>query len=147
MVSIRFSNDSTCFETIFHLGEKKHHKKGSKTTGYHNVYHKDEYKKDHKFYDESDHSGHFAKHGEKEKKHSADSGYEKKGGFHDSAYDQGHKKKQGSESTGHVDEQHKKYKKKHGYDKYHNDHEKYGKKHGDNAHDAEGYEEHHGHHH
>lgn len=52
-----------------HQGEKKHHRKGSKTTGYHNVYHKDEYKKDHTFYDEADHQGHFSKHGEQEHKH------------------------------------------------------------------------------
>jgi len=31
---------------------KKQHKKGSKTTGYHNVFMKDEYKKDHTFYGE-----------------------------------------------------------------------------------------------
>lgn len=33
-------------------GHKKHHKKGSKSKGYHNVYMKDEYKKDHTFYGE-----------------------------------------------------------------------------------------------
>lgn len=43
------------------FGEKKKHKKGSKTTGYHNVYHKDEYKKDHTFYDDGDHKGTFHK--------------------------------------------------------------------------------------
>lgn len=31
-------------------GSKKHHKKGSKSKGYHNVFMKDEYKKDHTFY-------------------------------------------------------------------------------------------------
>lgn len=125
----------------FSTGEKKHHKKGSKTTGYHNVYHKDEYKKDHKFYDEADHQGHFSKHGEQEKKHSADAGYHKKGGHHDSAYNEGHRKKEGSEASGHVDDHHKKYKHKHGFDKHHNDQTKYGKKHGSSDHDANGYEE------
>lgn len=33
---------------------KKHHKKGSKSKGYHNVFMKDEYKKDHTFYGEND---------------------------------------------------------------------------------------------
>lgn len=33
-------------------GSKKHHKKGSKSKGYHNVFMKDEYKKDHTFYGE-----------------------------------------------------------------------------------------------
>jgi hypothetical protein len=32
------------------FGSKKHHKKGSKSKGYHNVFMKDEYKKDHTFY-------------------------------------------------------------------------------------------------
>lgn len=31
-------------------GSKKHHKKGSKSKGYHNIFMKDEYKKDHTFY-------------------------------------------------------------------------------------------------
>lgn len=34
------------------FGKSEGHKKGHKTTGYHNVYHKDEYKKDTSFYDD-----------------------------------------------------------------------------------------------
>lgn len=126
-------------------GEKKHHKKGSKTTGFHNVYHKDEYKKDHTFYDENDHQGHFSKHGEQEKKHHADEGAYKKGGHHDSAYKDGHHKKQGSQSSGHIDEKQKKFKNKHGYNKHYNDQQGYGKKHGESGHEEEGYEEGHDH--
>lgn len=33
-------------------GSKKHHQKGSKSNGYHNIFMKDEYKKDHTFYGE-----------------------------------------------------------------------------------------------
>lgn len=36
-----------------HFGSKKNHKKGSKSKGYHNVFMKDEYKKDHTFYGEN----------------------------------------------------------------------------------------------
>lgn len=46
------------------FNEKKSHKKGSKTLGYHNVFHKEEYKKVHIFYDDADHRGSFKKHGE-----------------------------------------------------------------------------------
>lgn len=45
------------------FGQKKGHKKGSKTTGYRNVLHKDEYTKDHKFYDNAKNDGHFDKGG------------------------------------------------------------------------------------
>lgn len=43
--------------------EQKLHKRGIKTTGYHNVFHKDEYKKVHTFYDDADHRGNFKKFG------------------------------------------------------------------------------------
>lgn len=43
--------------------EQKLHKRGVKTTGYHNVFHKDEYKKEHTFYDDLDHHGDFKLHG------------------------------------------------------------------------------------
>jgi Domain of unknown function (DUF4779) len=38
-------------------GHKKHHKKGSKTTGYHKKANKDEYHKEHKFYDDKHEEG------------------------------------------------------------------------------------------
>lgn len=45
------------------FNEKKSHKKGANTLGYHNVFHKEEYKKVHIFYDDADHRGSFKKHG------------------------------------------------------------------------------------
>lgn len=45
------------------FNEKKSHKKGANTLGYHNVFHKDEYKKVHIFYDDADHRGSFKKNG------------------------------------------------------------------------------------
>ncbi|KAL1488214.1 hypothetical protein ABEB36_015171 [Hypothenemus hampei] len=43
--------------------KKDFHDDGSKTTGYHKVYHKDDYNKQHKFYDKADRKGHFTKFG------------------------------------------------------------------------------------
>lgn len=43
--------------------EQKLHKRGVKTVGYHNTFHKDEYKKVHTFYDDADHRGGFKKFG------------------------------------------------------------------------------------
>lgn len=60
--------------------EAKGHKKGSKTTGYHKVYHKDEYKKDHSFYDESDKRGQFSRYGDEAAHHSNEKGDHKEGG-------------------------------------------------------------------
>ncbi|CAG9803782.1 unnamed protein product [Chironomus riparius] len=60
---------------------KKHHKKGSKAKGYHNVFMKDEYKKDHIFYDNADERGHFSKHGSDHTKYHNDD-YELKKGSH-----------------------------------------------------------------
>lgn len=63
-----------------------YHNKGQKTTGYHKVYHKDEYKKDHTFYDESDKKGHYSKYGNAENKHQAEVGGRKLGGNSASGY-------------------------------------------------------------
>lgn len=44
-------------------GKLNNNKKGTETTGYNKIYFKDEYKKDHSFYDESDKRGRFNKYG------------------------------------------------------------------------------------
>ncbi|CAK9804951.1 hypothetical protein ANTPLA_LOCUS4266 [Anthophora plagiata] len=66
-----------------------------KASGYHNVYHKDEYNKDHDFYDNDDHGGHLKKHGHYNEKHIAIEGKFKKGGSQDSGFDQAELLKQG----------------------------------------------------
>uniref|UniRef100_A0A1B0CK13 Putative cuticular protein 35b n=1 Tax=Lutzomyia longipalpis TaxID=7200 RepID=A0A1B0CK13_LUTLO len=76
-------------------GEKKHHKKGSKTTGYHNVFHKDEYKKDHTFYDDADHNGNFKKYGSAHDQHHKGASKYNKGGHYDSAHHEAQKDKKG----------------------------------------------------
>lgn len=60
--------------------ESGYHKKGQKTTGYHKVYHKDEYKKDHTFYDESDKKGHYSKYDNADSSRQAVAGGHKAGG-------------------------------------------------------------------
>lgn len=110
------------------FGEKKNHKKGSKTTGYHNVYHKDEFKKDHTFYDDANHKGDFTKHGDEQKYHSGDSGDYKKGYNHDSAHNEDNKSKKGSFDKGHYDNADSGYNKKHGYDSTHSHEDEYYKK-------------------
>lgn len=110
------------------FGEKKDHKKGSKTTGYHNVYHKDEFKKDHTFYDDANHKGDFSKHGDEKKYHSDDSGDYKKGYNHDSGHNNDHKSKKGSFDKGHYDNEDIGYNKKHGYDSSNSHEDEYYKK-------------------
>lgn len=65
--------------------QKKQHKKGSKTLGYHNVFHKDEYKKDHTFYDEAHIKGDYEKYGHEHEQHAEDEGDAKKGSHSESA--------------------------------------------------------------
>lgn len=121
------------------FGEKKHHKKGSKTTGYHNVFHKDEYKKDHTFYDDSDHKGNFHKYGDEKKWHNSDEGKGVKGGHHAHGFQEAHKGKNGDYSKGHYDNEDQGYDKKHGYDHHFYHDEDYGKKGGHHGANAHGY--------
>ncbi|XP_066999902.2 uncharacterized protein [Anabrus simplex] len=110
------------------FGAHADHKKGSKTTGFHNVYHKDEYKKDHSFYDEANNSAHQDKHGEFEAKHAAAQGGFRKGGRQDAAYDVGEKGKKGSYDKGeHFDEE-KGFEGREGHDGYHGHKEEFSKK-------------------
>lgn len=57
-----------------------------KAGGYRNVYHKDEYKKNHDFYDNDDHGGHSKKHGRYNEKHVAIEGTFKRGDAGDSGF-------------------------------------------------------------
>lgn len=108
--------------------EKKTHKKGSKTTGYHNVFHKDEYKKVHTFYDDADHRGKFKKYGSDHSQHESRAGAAKSNGHQQSRNDEhdegvSRKTKNGShsaEDTG--------YRKTHGNDRHHSDEENYSRK-------------------
>lgn len=85
-------------------GHKKHFSKGEDVTGYHKVFHKDEFKKDHDFYDVADNSGNFKKHGYEKENHGSNAGAHKKGGHQKAAYDKGGYGKAGFHAKGHNDE-------------------------------------------
>lgn len=105
--------------------QQSHHKKGEKTTGFHNVYRKDEYKKDTDFYDEDHKSGHYDKHSSSGKHHSsADGGFEK-GQQHDLGYEDREKGKDGFYDKGHESTHHKGSKSHQGDDSFYNNHSDY----------------------
>lgn len=108
--------------------EKKAHKKGQKTTGYHNVFHKDEYKKVHTFYDDADHKGKFKKYGAEHKEHESKAGESKKGAHHQSGHESDQKGKKGHSSKGHHDANDQGYKKEHGKEQFHENEAEYAKK-------------------
>lgn len=72
-------------------GHKKFHKKGSKTTGFHHKANKDDYHKEHKFYDSEEKKGDHKKYGSEHEFHESKKGEHKKGEKSDSGYDEGHK--------------------------------------------------------
>ncbi|XP_030020730.1 sarcoplasmic reticulum histidine-rich calcium-binding protein [Manduca sexta] len=109
-------------------GYKQHHSKGEDITGYHKVFHKDEFKKDHDFYDVADNSGHFKKHGFENEHHGSEKGAHEKGGHHDSAADKGEFGKAGSYAKGHIDDLHKGHSAEEGADSHYNHHDDFGKK-------------------
>ncbi|XP_070493287.1 protein FAM133A-like [Chironomus tepperi] len=90
---------------------KKHHKKGSKAKGYHNVFMKDEYKKDHIIYDNSDERGHFSKHGSDHTKYHKDDYELKKGSHSNSDKESDSSKKQSLTDKKEYDVAEEKYKK------------------------------------
>ncbi|XP_050521680.1 filaggrin-like [Daktulosphaira vitifoliae] len=82
------------------FGETETHKKGQLTTGFHNVYHKDEYNKEQNFYEDVHKHGKHDKYGGKHKDFFHKDGGYKKGGHHESGYDEAHKGTSGSFNKG-----------------------------------------------
>ncbi|XP_060878895.1 filaggrin-2-like [Metopolophium dirhodum] len=103
------------------FGETEHHKKGHKTTGFHNVYHKDEYNKEQKFYDDAHKHGKFDKYGGKHKDFSQKNGGHKHGSHHESGYDEAHKGAAGQFEKGSYHDGHKGHSGESGH-KSHHDH-------------------------
>ncbi|XP_058826858.1 sex-determining region Y protein-like [Topomyia yanbarensis] len=119
--------------------EKKHHKKGSKTTGYHNVYHKDEFKKEQIFYDTADHSGHFKKYGSSHKEHSNDAGEFAKGGHKEESHSEKKKSRKGHSEDGKYDDNHHEFKKHRKDEKEYHDREEFHKRDGNTGANEHGY--------
>ncbi|XP_047537569.1 histidine-rich protein PFHRP-II-like [Vanessa atalanta] len=109
-------------------GHKKHFSKGEEVTGYHKVFHKDEFKKDHDFYDVADNSGNFKKHGSQDAHHGSEAGGHKKGGHSDSGFNKGGYGKSGFHAKGVVDEADQGHSSEEGADSHYKHHEDYGKK-------------------
>ncbi|GBP83055.1 hypothetical protein EVAR_31855_1 [Eumeta japonica] len=109
-------------------GHKKYHKKGEDITGYHKVFHKDEFKKDHDFYDVADNSGHFKKHGYSKSHHDSEEGGHKEGEKHDSGFDEDGFGKKGYLAKGHHDDSDLGHSAEEKHQNHHNHHEDYAKK-------------------
>ncbi|KAL0868311.1 hypothetical protein ABMA27_007837 [Loxostege sticticalis] len=109
-------------------GHKKHFSKGEDVTGYHKVFHKDEFKKDHDFYDVADNSGHFNKHGYEKEHHGSEEGAHKEGGQHDSGFDKGEFGKEGYHAKGHVDDADANHSAEEGVESHYSNEAEFGKK-------------------
>ncbi|CAH0560402.1 unnamed protein product [Brassicogethes aeneus] len=131
--------------------QAKGHKKGSKTTGinicflfvsrFHKVYHKDEYKKDHSFYDESDANGYYNKYGNSKGEHSKENGGYHSGGKYSKGYKESDYGKKGFSDKGQEEEQSKGYREKNGEDKYYDDSSKYKNHHDEDNEKDYGYDD------
>ncbi|CAH0629163.1 unnamed protein product [Chrysodeixis includens] len=108
--------------------EKKGHKKGHKTKGYHNKYHKDEFHKEHKFYDDFHKSGEHHRYGKFNAKHASNESGKKKAHHVNAGHDFVEKGKKGYSNKGHVDADHKGYHGKQGHEHHNEKHEEHGKK-------------------
>nr|CAH7712454.1 unnamed protein product [Callosobruchus chinensis] len=125
------------------FGENKGHDKGSKTSGYHTVFMKDDYIKDHSFYDRADKHGSFDRHGKFNAKHYADAGSSKEGKKHDSGFKELDYGAKGKKDKGHFEDESEGYKREGGKEKHHNEHSEYGHKGGKKSGSEHGYEKEH----
>lgn len=114
-------------------GHKKHFSKGEDIEGYHKVFNKDEFKKDHDFYDTADNSGHFNKHGYEKGHHGSEEAAHKEGGNHDSGHDEAEGGKVGHHSKGETSESDLGHSDEEGEDSHYVKEEEYGKKSGGEA--------------
>ncbi|XP_023947264.2 histidine-rich glycoprotein [Bicyclus anynana] len=111
-----------------HFGEKKGHKKGHKTKGFHNKYQKDEFQKEHKFYDDLYKDGEHHRYGNFNAKHASDESGKKKVHHVKGGHDVMQHGKKGYSNKGHIDADHKGYHGKHGHEEHKQHHAEHGKK-------------------
>lgn len=121
--------------------ESGYHKKGQKTTGFHKVYHKDEYKKDHTFYDEKDHKGSFQKYGNGHNGFNKETGGFHKGGHHESGYRDANAAKKGFLDRGRAAVEAKGHKAEEGAESYYNNQAQFAKKQGEDGQSEYGFSE------
>ncbi|CAG9855949.1 unnamed protein product [Phyllotreta striolata] len=120
---------------------EKSRDKGSKTTGYHKVYHKDEYKKNKSFYDKKDQKGYFNRYGDFKEKTSSDAGRSSAGGSLDSAYRDGKFGVEGRKETGKYSGEAEGYRGAKGDSNYYNNEAAYANREGKSANKDHGYSE------
>lgn len=106
------------------------HKKGRKTTGFHKVYHKDEYKKDHVFYDERNKNGHYEKFGNHQNDHSVTKGGFQKEGNSEAVHRESNSAKIGSYNNNKFENQLKGYKNDAENEQHYSDHSNFSKEQG-----------------
>ncbi|CAH0390104.1 unnamed protein product [Bemisia tabaci] len=108
--------------------KKGGHKKGHKSSGFHKVHHKDEYKKDEVFYDEGHDLGEQEEHAHEEEQHKEEKGAKEKKGHLDAGYHESHGAKKGEQDEGHNYHQSKGHKGEAGQQEHHGEEEEYAKK-------------------
>lgn len=111
--------------------EANYQKKGAanvdrKAAGFHDVYHKDEYNKNHDFYDNDDHGGHSKKHGRYKEKHIAIEGTFKKGDSGDTGFDETELHKEGIARNSQVEGESKGHDARRGYDGFFENFQRFG---------------------
>lgn len=105
--------------------EAKGHNKGAKTNGFHKVYLKDEYKKDHEFYDDADRKGYYNKYGDFNTNYSKDKGAYEKGGHSQYGYRGADQGKDGFYDKGQYEDEDKGHKAARGGSNFHKNYEEF----------------------
>lgn len=110
------------------FAENNSYNKGSDTKGFHNVHHKEEYKKNSKFYDQNNKNGHFRRYGDFGATLLAASGGSRKGSDYRQGYKGGDYGKKGFVEQGALYNAGKQYAGANGYDGHYNNQQDYGSK-------------------
>lgn len=117
------------------FGETESHRKGHRTTGFHNVYHKDEYNKENMFYEDAHKHGKHDRYGGKHKDYAQKGGGHKHGHRYDAGYNEGHGGEAGHHGKGGYYDKHRGHSGESGHKSHHDhkaeydqlaDHKKYG---------------------
>lgn len=123
------------------FSNEKGHDKGSKVTGYHKVLNKDEFKKDHSFYDKADKKGFFNRYGDYDAKKVAKEGSFTKGGQQDSGFKGSEYGSKGETDKGKFIGENKGYNGAKGFDKFFNNNQDFAVKGGKTQNSEQGYSE------
>lgn len=108
--------------------KKGGHKKGKKTSGFHKVHHKDEYKKDEVFYDEAHDGKEHEEHAHEHEKHAKEKGGSEKKAHSDTGYHETHGAKKAESDHGKKYEAAKGHKSEAGEHAHHGHNSEYAKK-------------------